>query len=97
MNTTYPDANPLTRKARIIRAINLLDQFLNDYQFDPSDSGYLGFINVGRELLVKEEDRNTWSFICQNPRLFEIVLDALGGKTENGFREDETVFRLKGD
>jgi hypothetical protein len=97
MSTTYPDANPLTRKARIVRAINLLEQFMNDYQFDPNDSGYLGFLNVCIELLVKEEDRNTFSFICQNPGLFEMVLDALGGRTENGFHENETIFHLKGD
>ncbi len=97
MSTTYPDANPLTRRERIIRAINLLEKFMNDYQFDPNDSGYLGFLNVGRDLLVKEEDKNTFSFICQNPRLFEMVLDALGGRTANGFHENETIFHLKGD
>ena len=97
MSTTYPDANPLTRKERIIRAIILLEVFMRDYHFDPSDSGYLGFLIVGTSLLVKEEDKDTFSFICQNPRLFEMVLDALGGRTANGFHENETIFHLKGD
>lgn len=76
----------------LVKAIDLLMIFMEDYQFDPDDPGYLGFINIGVDLL-DYEDAKTFRFICQHPLMFEDILYSLGGMTERGFDEDETVIR----
>ena len=76
----------------LVKAIDLLIVFMEDYQFDPNDPGYLGFLNVGWDLL-DYEDAKTFRFICQHPLMFEDILYSLGGMTERGFDEAETVIR----
>jgi hypothetical protein len=79
-------------KEYLVKAIALLIVFMEDYQFDPDDPGYLGFINVGMDLL-DPEDAKTFRFICEHPLMFEDILYSLGGMTERGFDEEETVIR----
>ena len=76
----------------LVKAIALLMVFMDDYQFDPDDPGYLGFLNVGMDLL-DYEDAKTFRFICEHPLMFEDILYSLGGMTERGFDEEETVIR----
>jgi len=71
---------------------NLLATFLNDYQFDVESDDFIDFINVGLPIMeVKHHE--TWRFICDNPSIFKLKLNELGGKTEGGsFDLEETVF-----
>jgi len=76
------------------KGIELIHKFLSDYQFDKEDEGYLGFLNVGVDLL-NEEDAETFEYICDNPDVFEPIIDECGGDTEDGLHKEETVFILK--
>ena len=70
----------------------LLEQFLNDYQFDEESDDFINFINVGLPIMeVKHHE--TWRFICENPEVFKPVIDKLGGILEGDLDLDETVFR----
>ena len=70
----------------------LLEQFLNDYQFDEEKNDFINFINVGLPIMeVKHHE--TWRFICENPEVFKPVIDKLGGILEGDLDLDETVFR----
>ena len=71
---------------------DLLATFLNDYQFDVESDYFIDFINVGLPIMeVKHHE--TWRFICDNPSIFKLILNELGGKTESGsFDLNETVF-----
>jgi hypothetical protein len=73
-------------------AILLID-FRNDFQFDPESPDYLGFLNVGVDLL-DEEDAETFRFIVNNQDIYEPIMEKLGLTTEQGLDEEETVFRL---
>ena len=69
----------------------LLEQFLNDYQFDEEESDFINFINVGLPIMeVKHHE--TWRFICENPEVFNPIIDKLGGIVEGELDPDETVF-----
>jgi len=69
----------------------LLEQFLNDYQFDEESDDFLDFINVGLPIMdVKHHE--AWKFICDNSELFTSILGKLEGKTQGGFNLEETVF-----
>ena len=70
----------------------LLEQFLNDYQFDEENDDFINFINVGLDIMeVKHHE--TWKFICENPEVFKPIIDKLGGILEGDLDPDETVFR----
>jgi len=74
-------------------AIDLLEKFRTDYQFNKEDEGYLGFLNVGPDLL-DESDRSTWFLILRNPGVFMPIIHELGLETEEGLNLEETVFIL---
>lgn len=70
----------------------LLEQFLNDYQFNEESDDFINFINVGLPIMeVKHHE--TWRFICENPKVFNPIIDELGGIVEGDLDLDETVFR----
>ena len=74
-------------------AIDLLEKFRTDYQFNKEDEGYLGFLNVGPDLL-DESDRSAWFLILENPGVFMPIIHKLGLETEEGLNFEETVFIL---
>jgi hypothetical protein len=74
-------------------AIDLLEKFRTDYQFNKEDEGYLGFLNVGPDLL-DESDRLAWFLILRNPGVFMPIIHELGLETEEGLHLEETVFIL---
>jgi hypothetical protein len=78
---------------QVMKGVTLLIDFRNDFQFDKEDPGYLGFLNTGVPLL-SEEDVETFRFIVENQDQYAPVMEKLGLTTEQGFDEDETVFRL---
>jgi hypothetical protein len=74
-------------------AIDLLEKFRTDYQFNKEDEGYLGFLNVGPDLL-DESDLATWFLICNRAQIFMPIIHELGLETEEGLNLEETVFIL---
>ena len=84
----------MTAAEKIKAGVDLLESFANDYQFDETDPGYLGFINVGIDLLATEADKGAWRYVVANPDLFLPVLDRLGLFVDVGRKLDleETVF-----
>ena len=78
---------------QIMKGVTLLIDFRNDFQFDKEDPGYLGFLNTGVPLL-SDEDGETFKFIVNNQDQYASVMEKLGLTTEQGFDEEETVFRL---
>jgi hypothetical protein len=78
---------------QIMKGVILLIDFRNDFQFDKGDPGYLGFLNTGVPLL-SDEDAETFKFIVNNQDQYASVMEKLGLTTEQGFDEEETVFRL---
>ena len=82
-------------KHQILSAVELLADISQDYQFDPLDSRYLGFINVGIDLLVAEESKTAWTYIVNRPDLFKPIIEELGLAIEGELDIDETVFTLK--
>ena len=82
-----------SRTSRLIQdGTQLLEQFLNDYQFNEESDDFINFINVGLPIMeVKHHE--TWRFICENPKIFNPVIDKLGGIVEGDLDLDETVFR----
>jgi hypothetical protein len=87
----------MTTAEKIKAGVDLLESFANDYQFDMRNPGYLGFINVGVDLLATESDKGAWRYVVANPDLFLPVLDRLGLFVEAGCKLDleETVFITK--
>ena len=81
--------------SRLIQeGIQLLEQFLNDYQFneESGDNIILNFINVGLDIMeVKHHE--TWRFICENPEIFNPIISKLGGVLDGPLNVNETVFR----
>jgi hypothetical protein len=78
---------------QIMKGVILLIDFRNDFQFDKEDPEYLGFLNTGVPLL-SDEDAETFKFIVNNQDQYASVMEKLGLTTEQGFDEEETVFRL---
>ncbi len=78
---------------QIMKGVILLIDFRNDFQFDKEDPEYLGFLNTGVPLL-SDEDGETFKFIVNNQDQYASVMEKLGLTTEQGFDEEETVFRL---
>ena len=78
---------------QVMKGVTLLIDFRNDFQFDPESPDYLGFLNTGVPLLG-EEDVEIFRFIVNNQEEYAPVMEKLGLTTEQGFDEDETVFRL---
>ena len=78
---------------QVMKGVTLLIDFRNDFQFDKEDPNYLGFLNTGVPLL-SDEDGETFRFIVNNQDQYALVMEKLGLTTEQGFDEDETVFRL---
>jgi hypothetical protein len=75
-------------------AIDLLERFRNDYQFDKSDDNYLGFLNVGNHTL-DDADVPTWRVICDRAEIFMPISRELGLEIEgNELDIEETVFLL---
>jgi len=80
---------------QFLSAVKMLVAIKEDFQFDPEDPGYLGFINVGMGLLVGDDDRRTWSYIVSRPDLFKPIFKELGLEVEGRLDLDETVFTQK--
>jgi hypothetical protein len=78
---------------QVMKGVTLLMDFRNDFQFDPESPDYLGFLNTGVPLL-SDEDGETFRFIVNNQEEYSPIMEKLGLTTEQGFDEDETVFRL---
>jgi hypothetical protein len=78
---------------QVMKGVTLLIDFRNDFQFDKEDPNYLGFLNTGVPVL-SDEDGETFRFIVNNQDQYALVMEKLGLTTEQGFDEDETVFRL---
>jgi hypothetical protein len=78
---------------QVMKGVTLLIDFRNDFQFDPESPDYLGFLNTGVPLL-SDEDGETFRFIVNNQDQYAPVMEKLGLTTDQGFDEDETVFRL---
>jgi hypothetical protein len=74
-------------------AIDLLEKFRTDYQFNKEDERYLGFLNVGPDFL-DESNLAAWFLILRNPGVFMPIIHALGLETEEGLNLEETVFIL---
>ena len=74
-------------------AIDLLEKFRTDYQFNKEDERYLGFLNVGPHIL-DESDLAAWFLILENPGVFMPIIHKLGLETEEGLNFEETVFIL---
>jgi hypothetical protein len=62
----------------------------NDYQFNPNDPGYLGFLNCGEDIT----DDPGFMIVVDNQEEFEPIMEGLGLTTEQGIHADETVFTL---
>ena len=74
-------------------AIDLLEKFRTDYQFNKEDVRYLGFLTVVPEFL-DESDLATWFLILRNPGVFMPIIHELGLETEEGLHLEETIFIL---
>ena len=74
-------------------AIDLLEKFRTDYQFNKEDEGYLGFLNVGSHIL-DESVQAAWFLICTRAQIFMPIIHELGLETEEGLNLEETVFLL---
>ena len=74
-------------------AIDLLEKFRTDYQFNKEDKGYCGFLNVGPHIL-DESDLAAWFLICNRAQIFMPIIHELGLETEEGLHLEETVFIL---
>jgi hypothetical protein len=89
------DLEKISRAARIQGGVDLIHRILSDFQLDPDDPGYLGFVNVGNGHFLDEIDNRVFCFICANPQIFRPIIEALGGGIEQDrLDEDETVFFL---
>ena len=76
----------------IQKGTQLLEQFLNDYQFNEESDDFINFINVGLPIM-EAKHHETWRFICENPEVFNPIIDTLGGIVEGVLDLNETVFR----
>jgi len=74
-------------------AIDLLEKFRTDYQFNKEDESYLGFLNVGPHML-DESDLAAWFLILRNPGVFMPIIHEHGLETEEGLHLEETIFIL---
>lgn len=74
-------------------AIDLLEKFRTDYQFNKEDVRYLGFLTVVPEFL-DESDLATWFLICNRAQIFMPIIHELGLETEEGLHSEETIFIL---
>jgi hypothetical protein len=81
-------------KNQFLSAVKMLVAIKEDYQLDPEDPGYLGFINVG-VCWSEEEDWRTWSYIVSRPDLFKPIFEELGLVVEGRLDLEETVFTQK--
>jgi len=77
-------------------AIDLLEKFRTDYQFNKEDVRYLGFLTVGTHML-DESDLAAWFLILRNPGVFMPIIYELGLDTEEGLNLEETVFIISTD
>ncbi len=80
---------------QFLAAVKMLVDIKEDYQFNPEDPGYLGFINVGLDLWVGRDAKRTWFYIVSRPDLFKPIFEELGLVLEEGLDLDETVFTQK--
>ena len=80
---------------QFLAAVKMLVDIKEDYQFNPEDPGYLGFINVGLDQWIGEEYKRTWTYIVSKPDLFYPIFEELGLVVEGRFDLDETVFTQK--
>jgi hypothetical protein len=62
----------------------------NDYQFNPNDPGYLGFLNCGEDIT----DDPGFMIVVDNQEEFKPIMEELGLTTEQGIHAEETVFTL---
>jgi hypothetical protein len=62
----------------------------NDYQFNPNDPGYLGFLNCGEDIT----DDPGFMIVVDNQEEFKPIMEELGLTTEQGIHTEETVFTL---
>jgi hypothetical protein len=74
-------------------AIDLLESFRKDYQFDEKHEDYLGFLNVG-DAIITEDQRSTWNLICNRAQIFLPIIHELGLEIEGRLDVEETVFTL---
>ena len=63
----------------------------NDFQFNPTSPGYLGFLNCGEDIT----DDPGFMIVVNNQEEFEPILSGLRLTTEEGINAEETVFILK--
>jgi hypothetical protein len=70
--------------------VDFLKTVKNDFQLDKNDPGYLGFLNCGIEIT----DDPGFAILAKYPSKFASVMEEMGIGTEDGIREDETVFIL---
>jgi hypothetical protein len=80
---------------QFLSAVKMLVTIKEDYQFDPDDSGYLGFINVGVDQWIGDDHKRTWTYIVSKPDLFYPIFEELGLAVEGRLDLDETVFTQK--
>ena len=62
----------------------------NDFQFNPTSPGYLGFLNCGEDIT----DDSGFMIVIDNQEEFEPIMEGLGLTTEQGIHAEETVFTL---
>jgi hypothetical protein len=70
--------------------VDFLKTVKNDFQLDKNDPGYLGFLNCG----IGITDDPGFAILAKYPSKFASVMEEMGIGTEDGIREDETVFIL---
>ena len=74
-------------------AIDLLEKFRTDYQFNKEDEGYLGFLNVGSHIL-DESVQAAWFLICTRAQIFMPIIHEIGDETKQGLNFKDTIFIL---
>ena len=79
------------------KAIDLLQKVRDDFQLDKDHEGYLGFLTIGTDIWLEEEDVPTWHLIYDRFAIFKPIMHELGLEIEGGagfMNLEETVFIL---
>ena len=85
----------MNEASRFKKAVDMLEEFYHDYQFDESHEMYYGFINIGPGMFRNDDLESTWEYICHHKELFEKILPHLGLDTEEGIHLEETILVRK--
>lgn len=78
---------------QIKKGVDYLESVRKDYQFDPESPDYVGFLNVGIDI-IDDSVKESFTIVCEHPEFFERVMAEMGIFTEEGIHLSETIFYM---